>query len=40
MGKIVLVAKIPLRVQITTGEDTAAEEREKEREFEPVRGLI
>jgi hypothetical protein len=26
MDKIVLMAKIPLRMQITTGEDTAAEE--------------
>lgn len=31
MDKIVLVAKIPPRMQITTGEDTVAVERERER---------
>jgi hypothetical protein len=41
MGKIVLVVKIPLRMQITTGEDTATEERESEREsLNLARGLI
>jgi hypothetical protein len=39
MDKIVLVVKIPLRMQITTGEDTVTEEKQREN-LNLVRGLI